>query len=348
MAARALVLLSTIAGACASEPSEDDGFTVIDRAVEVHDDHLVFEREGNQFLLDLPGGHILIGTAGDGFFRKLDAVTEQADQIRVATSIPSLEEAARYEEFRASLAVGGNGGDGGDSADAIGLIGVTVGHTTIIPGDAEVTASGRFDADMDLEVSGSIRDEIVTALRGSVNGWLTLHLRAKAGLSASNQVDVWTQRLPAQTFFIGPVPVVIVPKVAIQVGASVSTSTDLDMEVTLELNGWSEWRLSFDRYKDLPEADASGTLTVGGDAPAWQLDATAGVKGWVNASVSFDFYDIIGPEFALSPYVELTADGAYAGVEARVQVAKVIPLLQPLGGLGLVKFSTQLIRERLD
>ncbi len=315
-------------------------------------DHIEFPAADYEFLLDLEPGHLLVGTEGSGFFRKVSRVGEEADVVRVDTVDPTLADIARAEEIDASLSLG-RGEGGGDSEDLIGLVGVKIARTKILAtGNIDVDMSSDLRSEFDFDLSGEVATNILAVVKGKISGELAMHVDARGSVSASQSLEVWTHRFTPFTFFIGPLPVVIVPKLTLSLSVAVSTSGAVVFDSSLRATGDATISVEWLQGESLPTATATAgfDLTGEGGLPVENGQAVTGlakVTATLIPAVRFDFYDFIGPEFSVRPYVEVGTNGHFAGVEARASLSTPLPVLKHLGANAELRYSKNLVRVQL-
>ena len=131
--------------------------------------------------------------------------------------------------------------------------------------------------------------------------------------------EVWRKQLKPITFTIGPVPVVLVPSLAVEIGIDGKVEAKLTTSVTQT----ASYTAGIDYRNQQWTPVASDTMSFGYQPPNFsgRLDA----KVFAAAPISLKLYGVVGPETAPELYLQITGGPErdpwwklYAGFRARV------------------------------
>ncbi|HEY6891430.1 MAG TPA: Ig domain-containing protein [Solirubrobacter sp.] len=111
-------------------------------------------------------------------------------------------------------------------------------------------------------------------------------------------------RFTPWTFTVGPVPVVIVPKLNFQVTGEASVGAKIETYVEQSLD--TSFGVQWDGSRFGPYGKASASFKTYKPNPSGTLN----VKAAVGPKLSFDFYDIAGPYLTADLFLQLKADTA--------------------------------------
>lgn len=111
-------------------------------------------------------------------------------------------------------------------------------------------------------------------------------------------------RFTAWTFSVGPVPVVIVPKLNFQVTGEASVGAKLTSSVEQSLN--TEFGVQWDGERLGPYGKAEASFKTYKPTPSGSLN----VKAAIGPKLIFDFYDVAGPYVTADLFMQLKADTA--------------------------------------
>ncbi|HWK29726.1 MAG TPA: Ig domain-containing protein [Solirubrobacter sp.] len=172
---------------------------------------------------------------------------------------------------------------------------------------ATVDGSVSFDAGADVGVAWggvlhplTIQAYVGVKLKQSATLTVTIDGEAKCELG----IDLLSKdyRFSSWTFSVGPVPVVIVPKLNFQVTgeASVGASLTTMVEQTFDTSFGVQW----DGSKFGPYGKATASFKTYKPNPAGSLN----VKAAVGPKLIFDFYDVAGPYLTADVFLQLKAD----------------------------------------
>ena len=109
-------------------------------------------------------------------------------------------------------------------------------------------------------------------------------------------------RFTPWTFSVGPVPVVIVPKLNFQVTGEASVGAKISTYVEQSLD--TSFGVQWDGERFGPYGKASASFKTYKPSPSGTLN----VKAAVGPKLSFDFYDIAGPYLTADLFLQLKAD----------------------------------------
>jgi hypothetical protein len=111
-------------------------------------------------------------------------------------------------------------------------------------------------------------------------------------------------RFTAWTFTVGPVPVVIVPKLNFQVTGEASVGAKISSSVEQSLN--TEFGVQWDGSKLGPYGKAEASFKTYKPTPSGSLN----LKAAIGPKLIFDFYDVAGPYVTADLFMQLKADTA--------------------------------------
>ena len=249
---------------------------------------------------------------------------EQVDGQTVTTSPASLQEAIPEADFGSTF----------DFDDVVeqgsGTLGTSAIRDKFKGVEATCAGGASFEVDVDLELDAGIDIEASwDPLGDGVNAYVGFSATASAGLgvNASGAVEceavatVEGPKLRPITFWLGPVPVVLVPAVSLEVivGGSISAEMDASIEYRHVVGAGiryrdGRWSTEYTNEHNNPRPE----VTVAGQA-------TAGIE--LRARLDLKLYGAAGPYLTLGPFIEFNAQNNVpwwtidAGVRASVGAA---------------------------
>jgi hypothetical protein len=294
-----------------------------------------------QAVAALQPGDVIVSGVGEGFIRKVTAVNATADEVAVATTDATLEDAIEQ--------------------------GTIIVHQRLTPADvqsAQVLPSGArtsadmaaaslmdFNVDIDAELMpgvkayGSASLSADLEIAASFDGWdwgclcfpvkearavlvtenaTELGLSAKASFSFSKEKEIAKYDFAPIWVMVGSVPVGFFPELSVAVGVEGHAGAKMESKVTLDntyavgvrYRRGSGWSPVNDYSRDFDFAPPT-------------LSAEAEAKAYVAPELSVKVYGLVGPYFGLEGYLRLNAQpletpwwslyggiGASAGFEA--------------------------------
>jgi len=288
-------------------------------------DSLTFDVAGNEDLLDLEVGAVLVGTAGVGFLRMVESVSSDGGQITIVTSRATLEDLFDEAEFIVDLPMIGEDGkadsacpacdaspwidwdlsgnvlfeerEGEDKWEKLVRGMITDGHVRFAPLFSFEYVKSFFSGVHYLSFEGAAHFEASIALE------LVTYM---LGLEGTYEFPLVSKSF---TLMVGTIPLVLTPQVSIVVDAQalslrgwgkvtggLKTNADFRMVVTYQRAAepqWSEWK--------------SGGFDV--DAVPFSIDGSWNLEGKLTGAVklkaSLQVYDIAGPYVDVGPYTEI-------------------------------------------
>lgn len=279
-----------------------------------------------------------------GFLRKVVSVSTAGQDTVVQTVPAKLTEAIQQGAFQIDqplkpsmlassvMYVPGVALESGASADtfAIGVHDVVLydadgNHSTT--GD-QVRASGSFSLAPVLQVGGGLHFHFCCSVESrfkfaiGLNQSVHVSVTADAGVHVSKEVPLGSMTFTPITIWVGPVPLVFVPKLAIVANFDGSVSAKLTFSASEDLTLLAGTEKPYGHgFHDI------STSHLGGSAHADNLlyhypAVTFGMKAAVGARFQILLYDLIGPQAKLDAYVRITGQmpgnpvwKAYAGLE---------------------------------
>lgn len=133
---------------------------------------------------------------------------------------------------------------------------------------------------------------------------LKVSFSGEANAKLTKEVSVATYYFKPLVFFIGPVPVVVVPSIEVFVGAEGSVSLRFAYGLTEEANA----RVGAKWTDDGGWQDITGFGVSLAQQDSFQVDATMGAHAYARAVASLKFYDVAGPALGLRLGVEFDAE----------------------------------------
>ena len=211
----ALFGLAALVGCAAELPGDsavDPRVTVLSHVpgqdVTVTPGTLEFPRAGNDALLDLAAGDIVVSGAGEGFLRSIDAISADRDRITFVTSDAELGDALIDGRVAASF-----GGDGKADTYQLPALSFSTANKTIV-NNADMTVkiiagslALRPEVDLEFDVDQAKLSLFELVLRGKLTGSLDLQIDARQ-VRLGPEIELW--KSPPTTFvqFVGILPVV--------------------------------------------------------------------------------------------------------------------------------------------
>ncbi len=129
-----------------------------------------------------------------------------------------------------------------------------------------------------------------------------IKIAGKAGFNLKNKVSLATFRFKALTFFIGPVPVVIVPQVVIELRTDGSVTTRIDYQVSGNLTAVAGAKYD-GSWKNISELDYS--FKAGPAEVSFPLAGVAEIKAVAALRGELLFYGVVGPTLEFAPFVHI-------------------------------------------
>ena len=183
-------------------------------------------------------------------------------------------------------------------------VGITVkaNHTQLLPGvyaDGQATFNLGCGAYGGLTYSwGIIPTGVKFQASCQIDQTLAMDITGAAGLSLDKEVTLGSFTFSPITFFIGPVPVVLVPKATVYLNlkGQVSASLSFGFSESFQAKGGIKYNDGFSLIHDLT-ADAS--------AHPVSLQAKASAKAGLNFKASLLLYGVAGASINVNPYLQL-------------------------------------------
>lgn len=292
-------------------------------------------------LEEVEPGDIMVGdvagAAPDGFLRKVTSVSSPEGQVVVATEPTTIEEAVESGEVHISQSL-----IPGQSRVGIRIPGVTLAPSPEkfeyyfrdvvlydIDGDPwttddQIKADGTLALEMGFDFSLRVQDFELKDLSFTTRVKETADLEIKCEVelvSIEAEREIAREYLSPITVMIGPLPVVIVPLLTVNVGVDGSVSVGVTTSIRQEarLRAGVEYAQGFWG----PLSDFTNEFQF--DPP--HLSAGLNVKGYAGSRLSLLLYGVIGPYADVDGYLELEADvfqtpwwTLYGGLEVPVGV----------------------------
>lgn len=310
-----LAAAASSAGCTLSAPDEEATDAVVDPRVTVlpeltgmvvTDDAITIPRDGNGSLASLAVGDILISTTGEGFLRRIDALTPTAGAFAYATSDAELTDALVSAQLATSL-----GGEGKADTHQLPTVGFSIRDRVVLDNPsitARLTrASVSFSPELDLDVNidDSHVESFEMVVRGRISGALEFDIEARDA-AVGPEIVLWQS--PPAIFYqqVGLLPVV----------ETVTTSVVFKLQATAK--GHGTVRITADalsvlaggvRYTRADGWDpvSTATLTTHGAIPEASVTfEQLGVRGWLAVRTDVRLYGLAGPFIAAGPQAEVS------------------------------------------
>jgi len=258
-------------------------------------------------------GDLVVSETGAGLRRRVASIADGAGARRVRTATAHLGDVVEDGELRLALALY----DGEVLPQSRELAGPTLEGATWSIGDTKITAdaglsirvkkgSFYFDPELflDFAIEGHQFEHFDIGAYGDLGAELELEIVSDAKAKVSHKLWKIAQT-PTFKFVgaIGPVPVVVTTKLELNLGASFTGKGAVNATQRVGIDGWVDLAAS---YQD-------GAWSTFGDhgfsllkvAPVVTATGEVAGKVYLEGKLSFAFYDVIGPTFALQPYGQL-------------------------------------------
>ena len=287
-------------------------------------------------LAKLKSGDVLVSepsnAAPSGYLRKVQAVRQENGEVVLDTTQASLTDAITEGELNADFQLSGD--------DLLRTEGLPKGATlTAIPASRLKAQAGigenygfslNFDhtfvpiqgpnATGTIRVNGGVNFNVGYGVDVGIHVFSSPHLtfQASVGFAQSSRLDitgdfqgvvgdavpVGTQYFKPKTFFIGPVPVVLVPKVELYLtaGGEITAHVNFAASESVTAQVGARWT-SKDGWKNISGFGITGSL------PPPTFSGSLKPRVGMQSRASFTLYDVAGPEAALEAGVNL--DVAY-------------------------------------
>lgn len=297
-------------------------------------------REACQFLFKLPGlparirpGSVLVAGVTSATPNGLLVRVRSVKGTTVQASEASLGEALKEGEFQlertftpnqiqaqnllagvtvvtqsAAPAAARNRNDQNLRAQALGFH-LAIDHVQLAPG---VHADGSIDFNAACGAYGGLTWRRVAGVPVYPNGVsfdakcgveqsAQLKLTAGAGLSISNEVSLGSITLQPIVFAVGPLPVVLVPKISLSVSASGRVSANMTFSAAEHFTARVGIRYSsgFEPYKE---------FSAGASSELGRLQASVDARASANLKQSLLLYGVVGPQMTESAYLKFKGD----------------------------------------
>lgn len=175
--------------------------------------------------------------------------------------------------------------------------------------DLECSTSGRigiygdlsFTPGIDVDASWSLFGGFSAHFIAFADAHAEVGLTAEAGAECTFEQTLWEHHLTPIEFFIGPIPIVILPELELSVGAEGSVTGSLTTGIHADAHAQAGIEYSHGGFHNV----SSFTKSYGFDPPSLELEADVG--GEVAVALRGLLYGIGGPEVAL-----------HAGVNAHI------------------------------
>ena len=326
------------------EEEDPEEVVVTDDAVVVDQESTPIQRvAGDTLIFQLSDsspafepGNVVVGEEGEGFLRRVVEVDVSGDEAVLITEEASLvdvvERGTLQESFdlstttRAGLEWQVTHIEEGVTADA-GALGLEL-EEVDLPGITGLSVtftngSVSFDPDIDfqLEIRRGRLNEMLVAASGQLD--FNVDVEVTASQEIVRKDSTLLARFDGQpiTFFIGFVPVVILPTLEFIAGYEVGLGQEGSITSGLESLNAITAGAEYSNGNWSPILDRSNTLEP--RPLIWDQTASAEAKGYIRPKLSFTVYGVAGPFINSNGYVRTQATisppnwawGVYAGLD---------------------------------
>src|SRR5664279_3914376 len=241
---RVALMIVIAGGACSSSPD-----TVISprakplpdavaKQAVVYSDHLAFPSDGNEDLMALSSGDIVVSGWQDGFLRKVTAVSSDGEHVVIATTAAALTDVVEAGETQVSVDMtteaarwpGARVAPGIFDGFDINLDGKQIYSDPAIGLSVRITkGSLKFAPTLDLGIA--IKDSTL-AFHAIETGPITadLHIEAQCSKSLDKDVEVTLFESPPFVIVlppIGPIPITVSGKVEVKAGIHIAANAEV-------------------------------------------------------------------------------------------------------------------------
>jgi hypothetical protein len=262
---------------------------------------------------NLKTGTILVSDKGDGFLRKIKNIsTDSNGKSRIETEACSLEELFIDGNFRISTKT---------SRLRSGEVEISKRNVWSLEYNSNIMdISGEYTFGNTMDISFSFRDSRIQTLSLSAGFINQLELNAGVKVSGDFKKYLFVKRLPRITAVVGGAPVVIVPVIAVYVGAEITGKpapldfnflTGYSSNVTVSYDGQWHYTTSKDYYQTFQEPEL-----------VLNDKSNARLKVYIEPMLEFKIYGVLSPYFTLTGYGQIEAGytknpawTAYVGAE---------------------------------
>ncbi len=260
---------------------------------------VVFPAAGNEALLDLVRGNVIVSGTGDGFLRRVYSVTGLGDTIRVITSPATLADAVTDAAFHMTVT---------DSItfeqriDAnVNLLSATItGGITFQPTiDVDFVVEGDALTSFDLQVIGMGNTKVEGALAfENPNHW---------AWGEEKPVD---QLLFRRAFALGNLPIVVVGRASANLAATAYVEEPVRFSVGAAAQLAVDAQSSYTPATGWTSSDAS-TYAITQIGPVHDGPGRASLAVGIDPRIELQFYGVGGPQLQLA--AQAGGFGAYCG-----------------------------------
>lgn len=257
-------------------------------------------------------GDLIVSEGGPGLLRRVATVAQHGRERRLGTTPAYLGDIVEDGELHLDLALYA----GEELPGSRELSGPTLDGASWSIGDTKITSDagldirvkrGSFYFDptlfLDFAVKNHKFEQFAVGAYGDIGAEIELEIKSDAKAKVSHKLWKIAQT-PTFKFVgaIGPVPVVVTTKLELNLGASFTGKGAVTATQRVGIDGWVDLAASYDGvWSTLGDHDFS-LLQV---APIITANGEVAGKVYLEGKLSFAFYDVVGPTFALQPYGEV-------------------------------------------
>lgn len=326
------------------ESEDPEEVIVTDDAVVVESENTLLDRVlGDTLVFQLSDaspefqpGNVVVGEEGEGFLRRVIQVDVDGNEAVLITESASLVDVIEQGTLTESFDLEAAQTAGlewsivetapGVEADAL-VLGIELEDVELPSNDlvdVKLTNGGaRFSPDIDFSLGirrGRLTDLLVAA-SGTFELSMDLVLDASEEVSTKDSMTLATFQAQPITFFIGFVPVVIVPTLEFVAGYEVGFNQKAKIMSGVQSQSVITAGAAYGNGQWSPVLDRSNTLEA---RPFdWELSVSAGAKGYVQPNLSFRVYGVAGPFINSSGFLRAETEvappswswGVYLGID---------------------------------
>jgi hypothetical protein len=167
--------------------------------------------------------------------------------------------------------------------------------------DGTITVAGELCMELDFDVRFSLSRKIVPNFYFTVRNQISSKFDISGTVTAtlSKEIEVVSLNFTPITVFIGPVPVVLVPKIALYIGASGSVTAGVRFGVEAGADMLGGFNYNANKNKFTPISRTSTSFTP----PYPEPTASMSIKVYLAPEASLMLYGVVGPYARVTPFV---------------------------------------------
>lgn len=269
------------------------------RDVVVQNDSVTYKYYSDPGTLNYTAGDIIAGATGLGYLRKVVDVQQTGNLVKVQTTNASLTEAIRHGKLQAQKYLSPTGRSFSGpvwNIDLARTIYDADGITVDIVGNAKMSVNLIFNFEIKDWKLHNLSFIIETEEE------VSLGIEATKGIELSKEATVYSVTLSPMTLFIGPLPIVLVPRFDFGVGVDVNFEATLSTSISFTQT--TRTGIEYRNNKWTPVSEQTKQTTF--SPPELSLSADARAYACI-PEFQLLVYGVVGPTAELQPYLRLHA-----------------------------------------